>query len=70
MDSIECGDGIDRVVINRRDKVFNCERVTRLRSRTVPGNFAIKLKLRPATTSLDIYLVQPGLRRRPAGTTS
>lgn len=40
MDSVDCGDGVDRVVINRRDKVFNCETVVRLRGGGVPGDFS------------------------------
>lgn len=39
VDSIDCGPGYDRAVVNRADRVFNCERVTRLRGRRVPGRF-------------------------------
>jgi len=37
MDVIDCGDGIDRVVVNRSDRFFNCEQYTRLRGQRVPG---------------------------------
>jgi len=37
MDSIDCGRGFDRAVVNRRDRVFNCERVTRLSGPWVRG---------------------------------
>ena len=54
MDSIDCGGGFDRAVINRRDKVFNCERVTRLRGRTVPGNFSHQAEATSGADVLDI----------------
>jgi Ca2+-binding RTX toxin-like protein len=37
MDSIDCGLGVDRVIVNRRDLFFNCEHVTRVHGRRVPG---------------------------------
>ena len=30
LDSIDCGAGFDRVYVNRSDRVFNCEAITRL----------------------------------------
>ena len=37
MDSIDCGDGVDRVVVNRSDRVFNCESIRTLHGRRVTG---------------------------------
>jgi Ca2+-binding RTX toxin-like protein len=37
MDSIDCGPGVDRVIVNRGDLTFNCEQITRLHGRRVPG---------------------------------
>lgn len=48
MDSIDCGPGFDRVIVNRGDRVFNCEAVTRLRGRRVPGI------TRPGTRENDV----------------
>jgi hypothetical protein len=38
MDSIDCGAGVDRVVVNRSDRVFGCESITRLRGQKVQGD--------------------------------
>jgi hypothetical protein len=37
MDSVDCGPGFDRVILNRGDLAFNCEDVRQLRGRRVPG---------------------------------
>jgi Ca2+-binding RTX toxin-like protein len=37
MDSVDCGAGFDRAVVNRRDQVFNCERVIRRSGAWVRG---------------------------------
>ena len=38
VDSIDCGDGFDRVVRNNGDRVFNCEDVRRLHGPRPPGS--------------------------------
>ena len=37
LDTIDCGPGFDRAVVNRRDQVFNCERVRVLAGPRVQG---------------------------------
>jgi Ca2+-binding RTX toxin-like protein len=37
MDSVDCGPGVDRVILNSGDLHFNCEHYTRLRGLAVPG---------------------------------
>ncbi len=37
LDSVDCGAGFDRAVVNRRDQAFNCERVVRLPGPGVQG---------------------------------
>ncbi len=53
MDSIDCGDGTDIVVVNRSDRVFNCERVIRAHGGDVPGRVWIG-------SNGDDHLERPG----------
>ena len=56
MDSIDCGPGIDRVIVTgRSDKVFDCERVTRLRGRAVPGDFSHQAEATMGDDNLGVF---------------